>query len=198
MILDRQTSLESIRRLSWKEFEELLGEAFRRQGYNVRENVGVGPDGGIDLTIERKGRVYLVQCKQYRAFKVDVRVVREMFGLLAAHRAQGAIIVTSGAFTREAAAFAEDKPIELFDGENLAEMIALLRAQSTTLKNQATPILPANTSESAPNKHATRKCPDCGGELVIRTAKRGTQQGHRFWGCSNYPRCQYTANIEAE
>jgi restriction system protein len=197
-MLERQTGLASIRQLSWKEFEELLGEAFRRKGYRVRENAGSGPDGGIDLTIERKGRVYLVQCKQYRAFKVDVRMVREMLGLVTAQQAQGAIIATSGDFTREAADFAEDKPIELLDGTKLAELIALVQAHSPTRQNQASPLHPADTGGSLSTRAATRNCPECGGELVIRLAKRGPYEGSRFWGCSNYPRCHYKVNIETE
>ena len=122
-LLNRQTGIESIRALSWKEFEDLLGEAFRRQGYSVRENTGAGPDGGIDLTIERKGNTYLVQCKQWRAQKVGVKIVREMLGLVTAHGAQGAIIVTSGMFTQEARAFASDKAIDLVEGHQLVKMI---------------------------------------------------------------------------
>ena len=35
----------------------------------------------------------------------------------------------------------------------------------------------------------TPKCPKCGGEMVLRTAKNGSNQGERFWGCKDYPRC---------
>ena len=34
-------------------------------------------------------------------------------------------------------------------------------------------------------------CPKCGGSLVKRTARRGSQAGTEFFGCSNYPRCKY-------
>ncbi len=34
-------------------------------------------------------------------------------------------------------------------------------------------------------------CPRCGGKLVQRNGKRGT-----FIGCSNYPKCRYTENIQ--
>lgn len=35
-------------------------------------------------------------------------------------------------------------------------------------------------------------CPLCGGNLVLRTAKRGPYIGNQFYGCSNYPKCKYT------
>ncbi len=36
---------------------------------------------------------------------------------------------------------------------------------------------------------ANGKCPRCGGDLVLRKGKYG-----RFYGCSNYPKCNYTLN----
>ena len=34
------------------------------------------------------------------------------------------------------------------------------------------------------------RCPKCGSEMVLRTAKRGDNQGGKFWGCSKYPECR--------
>jgi len=34
-------------------------------------------------------------------------------------------------------------------------------------------------------------CPNCGGELIIRNGKYG-----KFYGCSNYPGCRFTKNID--
>ena len=33
-------------------------------------------------------------------------------------------------------------------------------------------------------------CPKCGEEMVLRTAKTGTQAGKQFYGCPNFPRCR--------
>ncbi|MGH8400794.1 MAG: NERD domain-containing protein [Gammaproteobacteria bacterium] len=46
---------------------------------------------------------------------------------------------------------------------------------------------------SDPN--ALRLCPICGSKLVVRTAQRGSNVGHRFWSCSTYPKCEFTQNI---
>lgn len=67
--------LERIAALGWRNFERLVGEAYRRHGYSVEETGLGGADGG---------RV-LVQCKQWRRRRVPVNVVREMYGLLAHH-----------------------------------------------------------------------------------------------------------------
>ena len=177
-MLDRQNGIESIRALPWKRFEELLGEAYRRQGFTVFENPGKGTDGGIDLTIKRGSETYLVQCKHWKTYKVGVKVVREMLGLVTAHGAAGAIVVTSGVFTKEAAAFASAQSVELVDGDGLVRLIGGV---------QARPAMVAPTPVSA-----ARICPRCGKDLVLRQAKRGPNAGGQFWGCSGYPNCRHT------
>jgi hypothetical protein len=37
---------------------------------------------------------------------------------------------------------------------------------------------------------ASPPCPKCGSEMVLRTAKKGNNEGQQFWGCSNFPRCR--------
>src|SRR5690348_3780977 len=43
-LLETQTSLDSLQSMSWREFEALVGEAFRRLGYSVEETGGGGKD----------------------------------------------------------------------------------------------------------------------------------------------------------
>jgi hypothetical protein len=49
-----------------------------------------------------------------------------------------------------------------------------------------------STSEE-PTNTATAPCPKCDSDLVERTAKRGPDAGNTFLGCSNSPKCRYTA-----
>jgi restriction system protein len=184
-LLDRQSGIESIRLLSWKEFEELLAESYRRQGYTVRENSSSGPDGGIDLQIRKDGNLYLVQCKQWRSMKVGVKVVREMFGLMTAQGANGVIIVTSGMFTQEAKNFAMGKSIDLVEGNQLAALVRNIQATPTHMMME----------EEKPQ--SAKQCPQCGGNLVVREAKRGEHAGSKFWGCSSFPKCRYTEKFNS-
>ena len=85
-------------RLHWRNFEELVAEAYRRQGYRVIEG-GFGADGGIDLELRKGDERVIVQCKQWKAQKVGVSVVREMFGVLTASNANKVIVICSGKFT---------------------------------------------------------------------------------------------------
>jgi len=127
-LLMGQTSISNIRRLSWRSLEDLVGEAYRLNGYAVMGNSGPGPDGGVDLIARKGGETVLVQCKQWKARQIGVRTVREMFGLLNAERANEVHIVSSGYFTEDARNFARHKPIRLIDGPMLVQLVK--KAQS--------------------------------------------------------------------
>jgi restriction system protein len=122
-LLASQTGLRSLSAMDWREFEMLVGEAFRRQGYKVREIGLGGADGGIDLILHKDNATILVQCKQWRTKLVDVRVVREMYGLLMHHRADAVKIVAIGHYTDDAQRFVHGKPIELVSGDALLAMV---------------------------------------------------------------------------
>jgi restriction system protein len=167
--------------MSWQQFEALVGEAFRRKGYAVNETGGSGADGGIDLWLKKEGETFLVQCKQWKATKVGVTTVRELYGVMAAEGATGGFVVTSGVFTEEARAFAVGRNIQLMDGQALH---TLIRGVSVSGKPAA--VLQAVASASEP------ACPVCQSAMVKRTAKRGANSGNGFWGCSQYPACKGT------
>ena len=38
-------------------------------------------------------------------------------------------------------------------------------------------------------------CPKCGGLLVLRTARKGSNAGNQFYGCGNFPKCRYIQGI---
>jgi restriction system protein len=105
-----------------------VGEAFRLRGFSVAETGGGGADGGIDLRLKKGSDVFLVQCKQWRAYKVSVIVVRELFGVMASQGATGGFVITSGLFTADARSFAEGRNIELIDGTALNIMIQKVSA----------------------------------------------------------------------
>lgn len=115
-LLDSQTDIDSLREMSWRQFEQMAGEAFRRQGYVIEETGLGGADGGIDLVLRKNGQITLVQCKQWQNRQVGVKVVREMFGLLWHHGAAAVKIVALGDYTADAYRFAQGKPIELIHG----------------------------------------------------------------------------------
>lgn len=188
-LLDTRTDLASLAAGGWRQFEQLVGEAFRRQGYAVEETGLGGPDGGIDLILRKEGRRTLVQCKQWKRQQVGVGIVREMAGLLAHHHADAVKIVCIGTYTNDAVRFARGKPIELVSGERLLEMIrAVQHADAPSPQHRIEPVLaPAQTPQTPVKAQA---CPRCGSALVQRTNRR---TGDTFLGCSQFPACKGTA-----
>ena len=180
-------SADALDGMSWQEFEILVGEAFRLQGYRVTENGGGGADGGIDLVLTKGTEKFLVQCKQWKAFKVGVDVVRELYGVMAAKGATGGFVVTSGRFTDDANAFTEGRNIKLVDGPKL---FGLIQQAKQSLKSKLfQTVSPSNPVQSNPAA-IEPACPQCASSMVKRTARKGNNAGGEFWGCSKFPTCR--------
>ncbi len=171
-------------------------EGFRFQGYQVAETGGGGADGGVDLVLTRPGtnggEKFLVQCKQWRAFKVGVDVVRELYGVMAARGATGGFVVTSGRFTADAISFASGRNVTLVDGPQLHGLLRQARAEI-----ERAPVRPAAAPAVPPSvaRMQASSCPLCSKPMARRSAKRGANAGGEFWGCAGYPACRGTRPI---
>lgn len=170
--------------MSWREFEVLVGEAFRLQGFKVAETGGGGPDGGVDLVLTKGTEKFLVQCKQWKAQKVGVGVVRELYGVMAARGAAGGFVVTSGSYSNDARAFADGRHVKLVDGQRLHAMVMQAKQSLAAQPNS----VPSNSSSAKlPIEPA---CPICKSKMIKRTATKGQNAGKQFWGCSRFPACR--------
>jgi restriction system protein len=184
-LLEKQTSPGTVRAMSWQQFEQLVGEAYRRQGYRVEETGGGGPDGGVDLILRRNGETALVQCKRWKQARVGVRPVRELRGAVARDGATRGIFVTCGEFTAEAVAEAQGQPpLALVDGKALLELVRQAQGQTAPAQETTPPVPDAPAAPPA--------CPNCGEPMVRRTARSGANAGSQFWGCPAFPRCRGT------
>ncbi len=190
-LLKQQTSLDTLRDMTWKELELLVGEAYRQQGYWVEEKGGSGPDGGVDVVLRRNGETTLVQCKQWRKHSVSVTIARELYGVMASKRASGGIVVTCGDFTPDALAFARGKPLELVDGKALLELVR--QVQGRAAPAQEIPQTPQLVNDASP---APPLCPRCSQPMLKRTARSGANAGSEFWGCPSFPRCRGTRQLQ--
>jgi restriction system protein len=180
--------------MSWHEFELLVGEGLRLQGYQVAETGGAGADGGIDLVLRKGGEKHLVQCKQWRAQKVGVQVVRELYGAMAACGAASGFVVTSGRFTEDARAFAKGRNLSLMDGEALFALIRAARgARGEEAVREAKDVPVAARADAGAAPSSAPACPRCAGQMVRRLAKQGARAGESFWGCGAFPKCRGTA-----
>jgi restriction endonuclease Mrr len=92
--------------LAPRKFEELIARLFADRGYEVSLTKATR-DGGYDLLAKISdgitSSVILAECKRYKKEnKVGVEVVRGLYGVTEAHRANQGLIITSSFFTKDA------------------------------------------------------------------------------------------------
>jgi hypothetical protein len=185
----RRWTRELLSELEWKRFELVVAAYTRELGYDA-VLTRVGADGGVDIEVREKGgsqRIMVVQCKAWDAYKVGVKPLRELYGVMAADKVANGAFFTTGDFTTEAIAFARDKHLDLVDGAEF-----LQRIQSLTTEQQSRLIDIATAGD-----YTTPTCPSCDVKMILRTAGKGTNLGNEFWGCPTYPRCRQTFKIPA-
>lgn len=119
------SDIEVLKNLSSNDFEKYIADLYSKMGYKT-STIGSSYDGGIDVVAERNGLKHYIQCKKYSG-TVGVEKIREFYGVLAHNFAKGkGIFITTGVFSTEAEYFANDKPIELIDGQGLVKLIRQL------------------------------------------------------------------------
>ncbi|MEF3272818.1 MAG: restriction endonuclease [Chloroflexus sp.] len=119
--------LQSLRRqqllnLSPTEFEQRIGLLLEDLGWQQVTVRGGSGDRGVDITAERDGLRYIVQCKRYTK-PVGPSYVRDLVGALQIQRADRAILVTTSTFSRQSRLEAKDQAVELWDQRILLQRI---------------------------------------------------------------------------
>lgn len=73
------------------------------------------------------------------------------------------------------------------------EKISLLLSEKKSAHSEMTQHVSGIKEAKADTKQKVQSgiCPKCGGELVLRSGKYGN-----FYGCSNYPKCKFTAQTD--
>ena len=94
VFLQQHLDIDWLNKLGWQDFERQVAEVYRQQGYWVDEVGGGGADGGVDLRLKRDGQTLIVQCKRWKTYKVGVKPVRKLFGVMAAEKADRAVFIS--------------------------------------------------------------------------------------------------------
>ena len=185
LLVDTKTwSIDLLNLLEWKRFELLCAGYFEVLGFKAR-TARAGADGGVDMHLFSEDSAtpnIIVQCKAWKTYKVGIKPMRELLGVMTAEKVAEGIFVTTGTYTAEARNFADGKSISLIDGADLlGKLLALGDEQQSRLLHLATG-----------GDFTTPTCPSCGIKMTTRKAK---SDGEPFWGCVNYPRCRSTLRI---
>ena len=183
-IRDERVSLSLMEALEWKSFEKLVEQYFIRTEVQPKLT-RVGPDGGVDLELfgKKTGKLKaIVQCKAWKAYRVGVKPVRELYGVMASRGVTDGYFFTTGEFTGEARSFANNTGLRLVTGREFLNRIeALPKTEQHLIHRNITR-----------DDYRTPTCPSCDIKMVRRVVKRGKNQGQTFWGCPCYPKCHQT------
>ena len=174
-------SLELLRRLEWRRFEELCAAYFEALGFTTTQTRS-GAEGGADIGLVAEGGDQpssVLQCKGWNVHTVGIKPVRELRAAMASAGVAQGVLVACGTLTSEAKEFSRGENIEVIDGAELLRKIGSLAPK----RGQA--LLKLATA----GDFSTPTCPACGIKMTARTS---STEGRKFWGCLNYPRCKRT------
>ncbi|MET0934989.1 MAG: restriction endonuclease [Luteibacter sp.] len=142
MFSARQTSAgepDALARLSWQDFEHLLAEHYREQGYRVEHHAPVTTlkelgGGGLDLRLTRGSENVVVQCRHWDTVEVPVQEVNELLSVMLNEAASRGVLVTRGRFSSEAMGVARRQPrLQLVDGDVLRVLLKLPEHLDTSI-----------------------------------------------------------------
>ncbi len=117
-----------IKNMSPRGFEIFVAELFTKLGYSVKI-ISITKDGGKDIIATKSDPIpytLIIECKHWGDnHKVDVSVVRSVYGVQIAEQANQSVIVTSSKFTKDARKFASERKdlMRLIDIDDLLNLI---------------------------------------------------------------------------
>ncbi len=120
-------TIDVINNILPEQFEQVVSLLLAKMNFIVEHTGQIG-DGGIDIKAQNLSPMtagkYIIQCKKYSIDnKVDVKDVRDLFGVVHSEMANKGILITTSEFTSKANEFAKGKPIELINGKKLEKLL---------------------------------------------------------------------------
>jgi restriction system protein len=169
---------DALARTDWAEVERLLAKHYSYAGFEV-DHCGTGSgvsryDGGIDLKLRSREEFIIVQCKHWNAMKVPHNDVHQLIGLMVNEGATGAILITSGEFTRAAIeAATKQGHVQLVDGDDLRQMLGPLPEPQEVPISRFAELMSSDLGQNA--KGAAKYA----GERLLNTAEDRIRGGGR-------------------
>ncbi len=145
---------DALARLSWQDFEHLLAEHYRDQGWKVEYHApptslkSLG--SSLDLRLRRGNETVIVQCKHWDAVQVELQEVNELLSTMLNEAATRGVLVTRGRFSPEARAVPRRQPrLQLVDADVLRVMLKLPDHLDTSIPGVALPSVAAARKSTA-------------------------------------------------
>lgn len=122
---EQTREISDLDKMDGHEFEDLIAKLMDRMGFVTHERK-LSCDGGIDILAENFEPIlqgsYIIQCKR-QTKKVEEHIIRDLFGVVHSKNANKGILITNSKFTDSALKFAQNKQLELIDGEKLHSLL---------------------------------------------------------------------------
>lgn len=91
--------------------------------------------------------------------------------------------------------------VPVFTDAEVRNIISLLhdiklQPSFTTDRNHRRHVRDITANKAVVNSSNTgshKACPSCGSVMLLKEAKRGSNLGQKFWGCSTFPKCRATS-----
>ena len=125
-------AMSAVRKMKWPNFELLIAEGFRVQGFTVSGFSSPGAPAGSDMIVEKGQKKFCVQCRDWQVSKLEVPTVEMLVKVIAEKNADGGYVVTAGEVTPEAAALAASRKIQFVRGPSLLAMLEKAKETITT------------------------------------------------------------------
>ena len=115
-----EATLASVQAMGWRDFSELLAQAYRLDGYLV-QNL---PGPGADLRVAKPGQQALVSGRRWKAAHQGIEPLRALVAARQADAEAGqAVFIGIGELSANAQAFARDNGVQLLTGAALAQLL---------------------------------------------------------------------------
>ena len=105
--------------MAWPAFASLLEQAFRRDGYSVERS----PAEGVDFVLERQGRSMFVSARRWKSARTGLEALRALQASRAAAEAADALYIGLGALSDNAAPYAAEHRIAVWQASELAHAL---------------------------------------------------------------------------
>lgn len=126
-----------IRRLGWLQFEQLVESHFTHRGLRTVLLRGLPGHPRRQGVVDGQGAIQVIHCTEWKAEEIGYEIINAFVNEIAAHSAQGGVLLSFGRLTRGASTLAADKNIEVVSGIKLTRMLRASGWESSRLESGA-------------------------------------------------------------
>lgn len=180
-------NLQSIRRLSQKDFNHLVEEGFRHQGYLVQSSERFSSRAGIDLILRKSEKHILVLCRRDPEPRRQMAAVQELHTATATLQGGSGLLITCESVAPEVKVFAADQGIAVIEGSALLKLVE--RASGRIFR----PAMRREPHFTTPLT-AIPACTSCGGPMAPEGYDERGDGEQETWFCARGEGC-YTPRL---